>query len=86
MSKFEIVSFSEGEDRNQYRMTKILMSETVLGDIRFRERNFMSLFLSLEYYNFEFVSDFDIRPALASGSEGLRLGERDFIGPIYLSL
>ncbi len=46
-------------------MTKIQMIETVLFDIWFRKCNLVCLFLSLGHYSFEFVSDFDIRPALA---------------------
>jgi len=65
ISKSEIVSFSEGEDRNQYQMTKIQMTETVVCDIRFGDCDLACLFLTLEHYGFEFVSDFDIRPALA---------------------
>jgi hypothetical protein len=41
------------------------MTETALCDIRFRDRYLVCLFLSFEHYCFEFVSDFDIRPALA---------------------
>ncbi len=46
-------------------MTKIQMTETVLFDIRFGDCDLVCLFLTLEHYGFEFVSDFDIRPALA---------------------
>jgi hypothetical protein len=46
-------------------MTKIQMTETVLCDIRFGDCDLACLFLTLEHYGFEFVSDFDIRPALA---------------------
>jgi hypothetical protein len=42
-------------------MTKIQMTETVLCDIRFRNCYLVCLFLTLEHYSFEFVSDFDIR-------------------------
>ena len=55
----------EIRNSKQYRMTKIQMIETVLRDIRFRECRLMCFFLTLEHYRFEFVSDFDIRPALA---------------------
>jgi hypothetical protein len=37
------------------------MIETVLHDTRFRDYNLICLFLSLEHFSFEFVSDFDIR-------------------------
>jgi hypothetical protein len=42
-------------------MTKIQMTETLLRDIRFRDCSVVCLFLTLEHYSFEFVSDFDIR-------------------------
>ena len=46
-------------------MTKTKMTETVLNCILVQDCDSGCLFLSLEHYCFEFVSDFDIRPALA---------------------
>jgi hypothetical protein len=37
------------------------MTETLLCEIRSRGCNSVCLFLSLEHYSFEFVSDLDIR-------------------------
>ena len=37
------------------------MIETALRDNRFRDCYLICLFLSLEHFSFEFVSDFDIR-------------------------